>query len=240
MASNISGNAYALTILSPIKNSFTDDEVSYADTVRDRLQSWNSEPNSPMALVPQTYLCRYFVLDDVYTESLPGASAIDTLIDLLPFVPDSLRRCYWPKEDHLNSSYLVFSCNFHCGPNADLDGYLRNMWNTISDKIKEVWGFCHGFDGVDNADKFIDYMKKCQFEATLFFVGSNDDPLEEQLKALYLKQEFSKFAVSNQGLDTATLRANFKGFIQRVAPANLTAPTWTAGGYRIDKLVKRG
>ena len=29
------------------------------------------------------------------------------------------------------------------------------------------------------------------------------DPLDEQLKALYLKQEFSKFAVENQGLPTA-------------------------------------
>ena len=240
MASNISGNAYALTVLSPIKEGFTPDEKSYADTVRDRLQNWNFEENSPMALVPQTYLCRYFVLDDVYTESLPGASAIDTFVDWLPVVPDKLRHCYWPNQDHLKSRYLVFSCNFHGGPKGDLDGYLRNMWNAISDRIKEVWGYCYGFDEVDNADKFIAYIKKCQREATLFFVGSNDDPLEEQLKALYLKQEFSKFAVANQGLDAATLRANFKEFIQSVAPTNLTAPTWVPGGYRVDKLVKRG
>jgi hypothetical protein len=240
MASNISGNAYALTILSPIKDGFTEDEVSFADYVRDLLQGWNSEANSPMALVPQTYLCRYFVLDDVYLESLPGASALDTLIDWLPIVPDSLRPCYWPNEDHLKSRYLVFSCNCHCGPTGDLDGYLRGMWHAISDRIKEIWGYCYGFEQVDDADKFIAYMKKCQFTATLFFVGSNDDPLEEQLKALYLKQEFSKFAVANQGLDAATLRKNFKAFIQEVAPTNLTAPTWSAGGYRLDQLVKRG
>ena len=238
MGSNISGNAYALTILSPIQDRFTPDEVSFADNVRDILQSWNFEANSPMALVPQTYLCRFFVLDDVYTESLPGASAIDTFVDWLPVVPDKFRHCYWPKEDHLKSRYLVFSCNFHGGPKADLDGYLRGMWNAISDRIKEVWGHCYGFEGVDSAEKFIAYMKKCQLEATLFFNGSTDDPLEEQLKALYLKQEFAKFAVANQGLDAATLKANFQQFIQRVAPANLASPTWVAGAYRIDKLVK--
>ena len=234
MASNISGNAYALTVLSPIKDGYTQEEIAYADIVRDRLQGWNTEANSPMSLVPQTYICRYFVLDDVYTESQPGAGALDTLVDWLPFVPNSLRRCAIPKEDHLKSRYLVFSCNFHGGPKGDLDGYLRGMWNAIGDRIKEIWGYCYGFEQVGNAEQFIAYIKKCQLEATLFFVGSNDDSLEEQLKALYLKQEFSKFAVDNQGLDAATLKANFQAFIQRVEPANLTAPTWSAGKYRLE------
>ncbi len=235
MASNISGNAYALTILSPIKDGFTEEEVAYADLVRDRLQAWNNELNSPMALVPQTYLCRYFVLDDVYTESLPGASVFDTLVDLLPYVPNALRRGALPKEEHLKSRYLVFTSNFHGGPKGDLDGYLRGMWDAISDRIKEVWGYCYGFEQVDNADTFIAYMKKCQLTAELFFVGSNDDSLEEQLKALYLKQEFAKFAADNQGLDPTALRGNFQAFIQRVAPSNLAAPTWTAGKYRLEE-----
>lgn len=230
---NISGNAYALTILSPIKDGYTADEIAYADVVRDRLQDWNSEPNSPMVLVPQTYLCRYFVLDDVYTESYPGGNAPDTVSDWLPLVPDSLRRAALPQEDHLKSRYLVFSSNFYAGPKGDLDGYLRGMWNAISARIKEVWGFCYGFEGVDTADKFIAYMKKCQLPASLFFVGSTDDPLEEQLKSLYLKQEFSKFAVVNQGLDAATLKVNFQAFMRRVEPRNLSAPTWAAGQYRL-------
>ncbi len=233
MAGNVSGNAYALTILSPIKDGYTQEEIAYADVVRDCLQAWNTEQNSPMAQVPETYLCRYFVLDDVYCESLPGAGVLDTFSDLLPLVPDSIRRAVLPKEDHLKSRYLVFSCNFYCGPSGDLDGYLRAMWGAISDRIKEIWGYCYGFEQVDNADKFIVYMKKCQLPASLFFVGSNDDSLEEQLKALYLKQEFAKFAVDNQGLDAGSLKVNFQSFIQRVAPTNLIAPTWTAGKYRL-------
>jgi len=233
MASNISGNAYALTILSPIKNEFSPDEISYADLIRDRLQAWNFEENSPMALVPQTYLCRFFVLDDVYTESLPGADLRNMFSDLLTVVSSSIRRWQLPKEDHLKSRYLVFSCNFHGGPTGDLDGYLRGMWNAIGDRVKEIWGYCHGFENVSDADSFIAYMKKCQMETALFFVGSNDDSLEEQLKALYLKQEFANFAVANQGLDAASLRANFQAFFEYVQPSNLTEPTWPAGKYRL-------
>lgn len=231
---NISGNAYALTILSPIKNGIVaGEEIACADKVRDLLQGWNLMPNSPMTKVPQTYLCRYFVLDDVYTESLPGASVLDTFSDLLPVVPDAIRRRVLPKKDHLKSRYLVFSSNFHGGPNGDVDGYLSGMWNAISEQIKDVWGYCYGFDQVRDAAGFVGYMKKCQLPTTLFFVGANDEPLPEQLKALYLKQEFARFAVANQGLEAAVLRANYRAFIKRVAPTNLSGPTWAPGQYRL-------
>lgn len=233
MAGNISGSAYALTILSPIKSGHGDDEIAYADLVRDRLEGWNTEVNSPMMLVPQTYLCRYFVLDDVYTESLPGADLRNMFADLLTIVSDKARRAGMPKQDHLKSRYLVFSCNFHGGPAGDLDGYLRGMWQAISGRIQEIWGFCYGFETVHDTDSFIAYMKKCQLKAALFFVGSNDEPLDEQLKALYLKQEFAKFAADNQGLEAAALRSNFRAFIQRTVPTELSQPTWLAGQYRL-------
>ena len=230
---NISGNAYALTILSPIINGVVPgQEIDHADKVRDLLQDWNLLPNSPMTQVPQTYLCRYFVLDDVYTESLPGASALDTLSDWLPVVPGAIRQWVLPNQDHLQSKYLVFSCNFHCGPSGSVDEYLQAMWNAISPRIQEVWSHCWGFDKVIDAASFASYMKQCQLTATLFFVGSNDDPLPEQLKALYLKQEFAHFAVDNQGLDAATQRANYRAFSARVAPLSLDAPTWEPGKYR--------
>jgi hypothetical protein len=231
---NISGNAYALTVLSPIKNGIVPgEEIACADKVRELLQNWNLLPNSPMTEVPQTYLCRYFVLDDVYTESLPGASVMDTVSDIHPIESDVVRRRALPSEDHLKSRYLVFSCNLHAGPNGDVDGYLRGMWNAISDRIQEVWGYCYGFEQVRDADSFVAYMHKCMLPAALFFVGSNDDPLPEQLKALYVKQAFVDFALANQGLDAATVRANYQAFMKRVAPMDLIGPTWEPGKYRI-------
>ncbi|MDT8999570.1 hypothetical protein RQP53_09865 [Paucibacter sp. APW11] len=232
---NISGNAYALTVLCPIKAGLAPGrEIARADAVRETIQDWNLLPNSPMTLVPQTYLCRFFVLDDVYTESLPGGSALDTLADFLPVTPDAMRRRAMPAQDRLQSRYLVFSCNFHGGPSANLDGYLAGMWSNIRAEIESVWQHCYGFEQVHDAAGFVAYMKKCQLETTLFFVGSNDEPLPEQLKALYLKQELAKFAVENQGLDAATLRANYRAFIRRVQPRELAGPTWAPGKYRVE------
>ena len=232
---NVSGNSYGLTILSPIKNGRVPGaEIAFADAIRERLQAWNNEHNSPMAQVPQTYLCRFFVLDDIRTESTPGGSLPDTWTDLLPVVPDSLRRGALPVQEQLQSRYLVFCSNFYAGPAATPDAYLAGMWASIPTRIAEIWGDCYGFENVRNAADFIVYMKKCQLKNSLFFNGSNDQALDEQLKALYLKQELSHFAIANQGLPAATVRANYRAFIARVAPDNLSGPRWQAGQYRLS------
>jgi hypothetical protein len=221
---NTSKNAYALTVLSPIRSG-NYGETAYSDEVRYRLQCLKRNEGSPMAKVPQTYLCRYFVLDDVYHESLPGADFGETIADTLAIFSDRFRRAALPREDHLKSKYLVFCCNLH----GDLDTYLRGMWAAIEQDIRHLWEFCYGFDKVVDADSFIAYIRKCQLRASLFFVGSNDDPLEQQLKALYLKQEFSRFAVEHQGMPAAQLQEAYKAFIRRVEPGNLSAPSWPPG-----------
>ena len=233
MDKNIAGNAYALTILSPIKNGYTSDQLAYVDLIRDRLQEWNFETNSPMALVPNTYLSRFYILDDVPVQSLPGGSAPDTFWDFLPYVPDFLRRSSLPHEDHLQSRYLVFSTNCYCGEDGDIDGYLREMWHAITPNIKEIWQYCYGFDDVKSPEQFVSYMKKCSLPVSLFFVGSNDESLKEQLKALYLKQALAHFAVEHQGLDAANLKIKFKEFLAQAQVNNLEKPSWEAGQYRL-------
>ncbi len=222
--SNISGNAYALTILSPIIDGH-DGEAAFSDKIRNRLINWDTDEYSPMAKVPNTYLCRYFVLDDVYSQSLAGGDFFGTLSAFFSIGSDKARIGALPYEDHLKSKYLVFSCNLH----GDLDTYLRGMWAAISTEIKEVWEHCYAFDQVKDADSFIGYIKKCQLTANLFFVGSTDDTLQEQLKGLYLKQEFGKFAAEHQGMPAAQLQLAYQAFIKRVDPANLTGPTWVPG-----------
>ena len=222
--SNVSNNAYALTVLSPIKDGHIG-EFSYGDIVRNKLIEWDVDERSPMARVPQTYLARYFVLDDVFSESLAGGDFWGTLYDILSIFSDKFRRRALPKEDHLKSRYLVFSSNFH----GDLETYLRGMWAAMQKEIREVWGYCYAFDQVHDADTFIAYIKKCQLNTTLFFVGSTDDSLEEQLKSLYLKQELAKFAVEHQGLPAAELQKAYQAFIRRVEPTNLAGPSWKPG-----------
>ena len=112
MSSNVSGKAYALTMMCPIKSGTTDNKVAFADAIRDELESWNAMATSPMALIPNTYLCRHYILDDVCTQALPGAGIWDTISDILPMMPASWRRAALPYEDHLKSRYLFFRATF--------------------------------------------------------------------------------------------------------------------------------
>lgn len=219
-----SRKAKALTVLSPIKPGSCG-EAAYSDEVRYRLQCLGVDENSPMSKVPQTYLCRFFVLDDVIHESLPGADFGSTVADTLALFSDRFRRASLPREDHLQSKYLVFCCNLY----GDIDAWARGMWQAIPDQVRHIWEFCYGFDQVKDADSFAAYIRKCRLSPSLYFVGSTDDPLEEQLKALYVKQEFARFAAEHQGWPADRLQAAYREFIRRIEPANLAGPSWRPG-----------
>ena len=205
---NQSGKAYGLTTLCPIMNGSQDNQ-SYSALTRDRLQDLPLHEKSPMAKVPNTYLCRFYVLHDVFYEGKPA------------------------NLEHLKSKYLVFTSNFH----GKLEPYLREMWEFASESIRHIWGFCVGFNQVHDAESFVTYIKKCQVTTTFFFNGSTDDSLEEQLKSLYLKQEVSKFVFENQGKSPMDLQQAFKEFIARVQPANLAGPTWRPGASTLESAV---
>jgi hypothetical protein len=205
---NKSGRAYGLTTLCPLGNDSQNDQ-SYAAIVRGHLRALAVDESSPMARVPNTYLCRMFVLDDVFYEGKPAA------------------------EEHLKSKYLVFVAELH----GDLDTYLEGMWTHAEETIRRIWQYCIGFSHVHNARDFVRYIKKCQVETTFYFNGSTDDPLAEQLKSLYLKQELSKFVHAHQGQDAASLQHAFQEFVARTQPTNLASPTWRPGASSLESAV---
>jgi hypothetical protein len=224
MNRNISGNAYALTLLCPVKPGVEQNRL-YADRIRDHLESWNKLVVSPLSKVPNTYLCRFFVLDDIYTESLPGASIWDALSDIRIVPSNEQRLAALPYTDHLQSRYLVFTSNFY----GDVDTYLMAMWQNMEAEIKAIWQYCYGFEGVNDASSFVAYVHKCRLDASLFFVGSNDDSLADQLKALYVKQQFSRFAQETQDLPAVQLKEAYTAFMKRIKPRDTSHPTWKAG-----------
>lgn len=205
---NKSGKAYGLTTLCPLSNDSQDDQ-SYAAIVRGHLRALAVDEASPMARVPNTYLCRMFVLDDVFYEGKPA------------------------REEHLKSKYLVFVAELH----GDLDAYLQGMWMHAEPTIRRLWQHCIAFHEVHDAKSFASYIKKCQVETTFYFNGSTDDSLAEQLKALFLKQELSKFVQEHQGRDPASLQRAFKEFVARVEPSNLAGPTWRPGASSLENAV---
>lgn len=208
---NQRGNAYALTTLCPLIRRTGEDE-SAAALLRDRLNDLQTNEGSPFAQVPNTYFVRLFVLDSAVYEGVPA------LLDVL------------------QNQYLAFIVDFH-GP---LEAYLEGLWAHANASVRDLWADCVGFQHVNDAASFTRYIQKCQVTTTFYFNGSNDAPLAEQLKALYLKQEFANFVVEHQGQGAAALQAAFQRFVARTRPSELTAPTWRAGASDLSQAVVEG
>jgi hypothetical protein len=214
--SNTAGNAYALTALCPLKKTTFSGEGSIYHT-RSVLQKLPATVNdcedgrlSPMAAVANTYLARFFILDDVFFQQHPHT------------------------YEHLQSAYLVFASDFH----GDLETYLVGMYNAIQEDIEDIWAYCVGFEKVTDGNSFVEYIKKCQVKTSFAFNGSTDDSLEEQLKSLYLKQEFSKFVFNNQGKSPEEILAAYRAFDSESKPSQLSSPTWKAGFSTLKGIVK--
>ena len=238
---NIAGGAQALMILSPIKNGYLG-ESTFADETFKRCMNIRIHEDSPLAKVPDTYLARLYVLNDVLYEAKPANDSILNLNDLFSMFKGKYRLRALPRVDTLKSRYLVFSSNFHGDSDDDLERYLRNLWRhwRYTDylgemhDIRHVWEHCVAFDKVSSEDAFVSYMRQCALDTTLFFNGSNGESLKEQLKALYIKQEFSRFAVTNQGRRAEDVKKAWGKFIERIQMDNLDAPSWTPGQSKVQ------
>ena len=200
---NTAGKAYGLTALIPIQQGQSVG-TSYDKQVRDQLYDWPRHSDSPMAKIPNTYLCRFYLLNDVFYQGDPA------------------------KEDHLNNQYLVYETNFH----GDRDTYLINAWEHAKEAWRQLLKYCVAFDGVKSSVDFANYIKRCQINNNLYFNGSNDKSLAEQLKALFLKQSFSHFCFFAQEfqiqgeLGARRLQEAFRRYTLYAKPENLQQPTW--------------
>lgn len=211
--SNHADRAYGLMALCPLKNE-TGLDVSPEAFLRELLNDLPQHELSPMAAVPDTYFCRFFVLNDVVYQGKPA------------------------ELDHLKSKYLAFVAEIHAPEESDVDEYLRRMWSLAGNGsfVPRAWQQCLGFEAVRNAEQFVEYIRRCQVKTTFYFNGSTDDPLAEQLKALYLKQELTRFVYEHQGVPPAALQDAFQTFIARVRPSAPT-PSWRPGASSLATAV---
>jgi hypothetical protein len=197
---------YGLTILSPI----IDDpkiKISHDTALRMYLQNMHRHARSPFAKVSGTHICRLVVMDDVVFVGSPA------------------------REEHLKSKYLIFNSNLYGG----LDAYLEEMARKIPDVVNDIWSHCAGYPGNDSK-AFAAYMKKCQIETTFFFAGVNDKTVEQTLRALQAKVEFTAFIEQNQGRPPAELQREFAAFWERVrkSPPPLAGAKELAKGQAAD------
>ncbi|GEO98796.1 hypothetical protein [Methylobacterium haplocladii] len=78
------------------------------------------------------------------------------------------------------------------------------------------------------ASLFVAYLTVMRNGAVPFPTAPHSD-LPSVLKALYLQQAFTRFALANQGVDAATLHAAFGRFIDEHRPDDPSGPTQAAG-----------
>ncbi len=196
--SNQSGNTYGLTILSPI---ITDEkrDVCHANAIRAYLAALPRDHRSPFARVTSTHLCRLVVMDDVVYVGAPAC------------------------EEHLQSSYLIFTSNL----DGDLDSYLLRMAKEIPDTVDAVWSHCVGYPGIRDPQAFVEYMKKCQLTTTFFFADVNDKTVIQTLRALKVQAAVAKFIEVNQGKPAAQIQTAFRTLMENID----RAPDPVAGGH---------
>jgi hypothetical protein len=210
---NSYGGVFTLTAFCPLRPESGGLE-SPAAVIRHVLNHEPSDHRGAMAKVPNTFFCRLLVLDDVIYQ---GSPAVD---------------------EHLQSKYLVFTATVY----GDLDPYLRGMWMSAEPFVRKVFQFCVGFEGVKDEASFARYVRQCQVNTDLFFNGSiepgnTEHPPAEQLKALYVQQEFTRFVSEHQGRPASEIQEAFKKFVARVRPDEVSGPTWRAGAASLDEAV---
>ncbi len=178
-----------LTTLAPIKPSGDGSvaHTSHEQNVRialaklpTALQSpatQHSGLNSPFARNRRNHLARMFVLSDTVYNGRVGKNAIvATITGDDPIIPQPV--------DRLNASYLVFCAdvdavtedgaplptNLSAAEQKKIRAdYARELWRTMGVELQDIYSNCVGFDGVETADQFAEYLDKCHVETTMPF-----------------------------------------------------------------------
>jgi hypothetical protein len=310
---NFDGGHYFLTVLLPIPNDrlVPGTGSSAVHLVRKALATTptacQSEPtealglNSPFARSTRTHFARFVVIDDLAYNGRDRRDALQIALRRIdPVVAQPSDTLPWP--------YLLFAADFDAasGEPEELAGYLGELWHTMEADLRAIFGYCAGFDRVDDAASFVRFIEAGQIETTMpfndywttapslpkralvkalalplallvadvglcvwlargwglawwlatglglalaiailvvakrsivrhgavAFPAAPDSDLPSILKALYLQQHFTQFAIAVQGKSDADLRLHFDAFVDRHRPADRTGPTQTPGVLR--------
>ncbi|WP_299689739.1 hypothetical protein [uncultured Tateyamaria sp.] len=178
-----------LTTMAPIKPGapVDDPQTSHEQRVRIALAKFptaNQSPatvddayNSPFARNLRNHLARMFVLNDtIYNGRITQNPLVAQLQGNKQIVPQAV--------DRLNAPYLVFCADVDAivndgDPLPDTLGdsqqkavrasYARTLWNTMEAELRDVYSNCYGFEAVNSADDFANYLDRCHVETTMPF-----------------------------------------------------------------------
>jgi hypothetical protein len=92
-----------------------------------------------------------------------GDSLIDMARGVNPLAPQPV--------DRLGTPFLLFAADIDAPGDGDaaLRAYTDQLWETMQDDLRIIFGHCSGFDGVGTPEGFHAYIRRCQVETTMPF-----------------------------------------------------------------------
>jgi hypothetical protein len=170
---------YFLTVLAPIRVDLIVDKIpgrsrshlhqlaqklALLATGRQTAASPRDAWKSTFAENTLNHLARFVIIDGPpYNGRLSSDTLLGVLRDIDPLTPQPV--------DRLSVPYLLFAADIDAPGDGDaaLRNYTDTLWSTMKDDLEVIFGHCAGFDGVDTAEKFHSYIRRCQVETTMPF-----------------------------------------------------------------------
>jgi hypothetical protein len=181
---NFDAGHYFLTALLPIDNrSLARDNRTLSSPVRIVRRALSVLPKAvqspatqaafetygvecPFARNLRTHFLRIVVIDDVVFNGRIRTDAIRVALN-----EERLDPTVAKPSDQLRCPYLLVAIDFDAksGEEAELDGYLTELWEQMPRELGSVFEHCYGFGSVATARQFADFIKRGQIETTMPF-----------------------------------------------------------------------
>ncbi|TPE62470.1 hypothetical protein FJQ54_06115 [Sandaracinobacter neustonicus] len=176
---NIDGGHYFLTLLAPVKTGepVTDGGVvtTHGNLLREELANLPTAMQSPVSIdtglispfarCRRTHFLRLFVIDQ---PMFNGRDSIDPLWNIIKKRDQLVHQPF----DTLSRPWLVLSADFDLRPNEPDQGlrsWAEALWTRTEAEMRAIFTHCHGFEDVNSASQFADYVARCQVETTMSF-----------------------------------------------------------------------
>jgi hypothetical protein len=173
------GGHYFLTVLAPVRTDRIVDPIpgrsrshrhqlaqklSLMFTGRQTEWSPKNDPPSPFAGNALNHFARFVIIDGpAYNGRLSGDTLVSAIRKINPLAPQPV--------DGLSTPYLLFAADIDAAGDGEaaLHAYTDQLWQTMERHLRVIFDHCVGFENVETAAEFYQYIRRCQVETTMPF-----------------------------------------------------------------------
>lgn len=180
---NFDGGHYFLTMLAPVRTEPLPDfkegyTRSHPTALAQRLallptgRQSDGLPSdawpSPFSRNTLNHFTRFAIIEDPHFNGRVSGDALVTAVAGALNLKSGQPLRAQP-DDRLTTPFLLFAADFDAQGLSAAEGlraYATALWTTMANELTSVFAHCYGFEKVDSADTFHDYLRKCQIETT--------------------------------------------------------------------------